>query len=110
MGSICPEMDRPCGPVRNSTSAAMSAGSSSLFIDWLASASASSSSMVRPDSSARPAITLWKRGPSTAPGWMELAVMPYWPSSSAKVFREAYESPFGGGVRGPVGVAEPTGE
>ena len=65
--------------------AAMSAGSANRRIDWLSRARAVSSSTVLPESSARPRRTWRTRSPSTAPGWMELAVIPNGPSSSASV-------------------------
>jgi hypothetical protein len=48
MGIICPEIERALSEARNRARAAMSLGSTNLFIDWLASASLVTSAMDLP--------------------------------------------------------------
>jgi hypothetical protein len=63
-----PEIERPRWDARKTASAAMSSGSTNLLIDWLAKASAATSSSDLPLTRALPSNTCWILAPSTAPG------------------------------------------
>lgn len=63
----------------------MSAGSTKRLMAWFSMASCFSWSAERPETLALPSKTPCRRGPSTAPGWIELAVMPNSPSSKERV-------------------------
>ena len=67
MEIICPEIERALSEARNRARAAMSFGSTNLFIDWLASAYLVTSAMDLPLALALPSKTCWGRRPSTAP-------------------------------------------
>jgi len=81
MGIICPEIERALSEARNRARAAMSFGSTNLFMDWLASASLVTSATDLPLTLAIRSMTCSMRGPSTAPGKIALTRMFAWPSS-----------------------------
>jgi hypothetical protein len=85
MGIICPEIERALSEARNRARAAMSFGSTNLFMDWLASACLVTSATDLRVTLAIRSMTCCMRGPSTAPGKIALTRMFASPSSIESV-------------------------